>query len=177
MAGEGPQLRSGLESNGTSTPSTVALLDILHFNYPWVLCLIFVVAFVANSVLTADPAADSGKPTVTGPGGKPLPRSPKRKAEEEERLRRKRQDFSPLRKLLFYWLAAGVIATFIANAANIVIHALKMREDGWWCGKATAVRGNWILSPLRGVLADALGSHHRSTSAVRRFSIACFSSP
>jgi hypothetical protein len=140
MAGEGADRRSGFESDGTATPCVV-LLEVVHFHFPWVLLLLFIVAYMVHSVATAESSAEPAGPTVTGPGGKPLPRSAKKREEEEERLRRKRQDFSPLRKLVFYYLSAGVIVTFVANAANIVIHALTKREEGWWCGEPMAVSG------------------------------------
>jgi len=139
MAGEGVELRSDFASNGTSTPTT-SLLDVVHFNYPWVLLLTFLVAFVANSILSAEPSSTCVEPTATGPGGKPLPQSAKKTKEEREK--RKLKDFSPVRKFLFIYLSAGVILTFIGNAINIIVHALSERENGWWCGKATAVSGN-----------------------------------
>jgi hypothetical protein len=150
MAGEGADRRSGFESDGTATPCVV-LLEVVHFHFPWVLLLLFIVAYMVHSVATAESSAEPAGPTVTGPGGKPLPRSAKKREEEEERLRRKRQDFSPLRKLVFYYLSTGVIVTFVANAANIVFHALTYREDGWWCGEATAVGARSIPPhpPLR----------------------------
>jgi hypothetical protein len=138
MAGEGVELSSGFWSNGTST--TTKLLDLAHFNYPWILLVVFLISFVANSVLSAEPKSTSVEPKVTGPGGKPLPQSTRKSKEEKEK--RKLKDFSPLRKLLFLYLSAGIITTFLANAVNIVVHALTKRENGWWCGEATAVSGN-----------------------------------
>jgi ABC-type transport system involved in Fe-S cluster assembly fused permease/ATPase subunit len=150
MAGEGAELRSGSGYNGAPTSTPKRLLDVVHFHYPWVLLLIFMVAFVANSILTAEPSAAAFEPNLTGPGGKPLPRSAKKSREEREKL--KLQDFSPVRKLVFLYLSAGVIITFVASAVNIIIHALTKRENGWWCGESTAVSGNcsrvhlfWLL--------------------------------
>jgi membrane protein YqaA with SNARE-associated domain len=140
MAGERVELSSHSWHNGTSTNKTI--LDIVHFNYAWVLFVIFLVAFVANSILAAEPSAESKEPILTGPGGKPLPRSA-RKAKEERDRKKKLKDFSPVRKLLFLHLSAGILATFVANGANIVVHALTKRENGWWCGEAMAVSGNW----------------------------------
>jgi hypothetical protein len=146
MAGE----RFGLSSRDGSSDGIYAppvtpvdtLLNITHFNYPWILLVIFLAAFVAHSVLTADPTSESIEPVVTGPGGKPLPRSTKKAKEAKER-RKKLKDFSPGRKLVFIWLSAGVITTFVANAVNIVVHALTQRDDGgWWCGEGTAVSGH-----------------------------------
>lgn len=136
MAG-GIELSSTLRLNGTATE---VLLDITHFNYPWLLLLIFLAAFITNSVLTAESSADIDEPAVLGPGGKPLPRSAKKLKEAKEK--KKLKDFSPYRKLLFIWLSAGLIITFVANATNIIVHALTKRENGWWCGEATAVSDN-----------------------------------
>ena len=138
MAGEGFAPRS----KDATAPSHV-VLDVVHFHFPWMLLLIFVVVFVTNSIASAESSAEAVGPVVTGPGGKPLPRSTKKREEEQERLRRQRLDFSPLRKLVFYYLSTGVIVTFIANAVNIVIHALTKRDTGWWCGEATAVSSSW----------------------------------
>jgi hypothetical protein len=135
--GRGMSLGSGIHTNGTGTDTSTRILDLVHFNYPWVLLVVFLLAFTVHSIVTAESTDDSAEPILTGPGGKPLPRSA-RKLEEEKR-RRKSQDFSPVRKLLFLWLSAGILATFLGNAINIVVHALDKRENGWWCGEATAV--------------------------------------
>lgn len=140
MAGEGAELRSGSGYNGTSTSTPTRLLDVVHFHYPWVLLLVFLAAFVVNTILTAAPSASSVEPNLTGPGGKPLPRSAKKSKEQREKL--KLQDFSPVRKLVFLYLSAGIIATFVGSAVNIIIHALSKRENGWWCGESTAVSCN-----------------------------------
>jgi hypothetical protein len=148
MAGEGFALRSD-EGDPDGAPSPPALLlDVVHFHFPWVLLLIFLVAFVVNSIASAESSAEATGPVVTGPGGKPLPRSTKKRKEEQERLRRKRLDFSPIRKLVFYYLSAGVIVSFLANATSIVIHALTKRDEGWWCGEATAVCDSRIYSRI-----------------------------
>ncbi|KAM3083677.1 ATP-binding cassette-type vacuolar membrane transporter Hmt1 [Clarireedia jacksonii] len=137
--GRGMSLSSGRHTNGTGTGTDIStrILDLVHFNYPWVLLVVFLVAFIAHSILIAESADDSAEPILTGPGGKPLPRSARKS--EEERRKRKLQDFSPVRKLLFLWLSAGILATFLGNAINIVVHALDRRENGWWCGEATAI--------------------------------------
>ncbi|CAG8973932.1 hypothetical protein HYALB_00003710 [Hymenoscyphus albidus] len=142
MAEEEVELSSQLLSNGTLT-TTKRMVDIIHFHYSWVLFVIFLVAFIANSILTAEPPGESKEPVLTGPGGKPLPRSA-RKYKEELQKRKKLQDFSPGRKSLFLYLSAGLLATFVANGTNIVVHALYEHaaygaDDSWWCGEATAI--------------------------------------
>lgn len=127
---------SGVSSNGTGTYTTATILDLTHFNYPWILLVVFLISFITHSILTAESADETG-PMLTGPGGKPLPRSVRRTKKDKDKLTL--QDFSPVRKLLFLWLSAGVLGTFLGNAINIVVHALDKRENGWWCGEATAV--------------------------------------
>jgi hypothetical protein len=135
MAGERFELSSTSGYNGT--PTTYMLVDRVHFHYPVLLLLVFLLSFVANSIITAAPSPSPIESVVTGPGGKPLPQSAKKTREEEEKS--KLRDFTPGRKLVFIWLSAGVIATFVGSGTNIVVHALTDREHGWWCGEATAV--------------------------------------
>lgn len=47
---------------------------------------------------------------------------------------------TPTRKAVFNWLLVGVIVTFVANSANVILHALTTR--GWWCGQAYVVRNH-----------------------------------
>lgn len=109
-----------------------------HYASPIILLIFFLVAFTTHSILTAPKEdvvqAETGQ---TGPGGKPLPRnsSPTAKAAREK----KALDFSPSRKLLFTWLSAAVVLTFLANAATVIVHALLDRKDHWWCGQAVVV--------------------------------------
>lgn len=140
MAAGALELSSNSDYDGME--ATTYLLDLVHFNYSWVLFVVFLVAFVANSILTAELSSDSKGPVLTGPGGKPLPQSSARRSKEEREKRKKLKDFSPGRKLLFLYLSVGVLATFVANGANIIIHALTQTDNDWWCGEATAVSGN-----------------------------------
>jgi len=168
MAGEGVELSSKSGPDGTSTPAAIILLlDAVHFHYAWVLFVVFLAAFIANSILSAEPSSESKEPVLTGPGGKPLPRSTRKTKEEREK--KKLKDFSPGRKLLFFYLSAGLLATFVANAANIVIHALTESENGWWCREATAVSGH---SPKTLSESTLTSINYRYTFAVRPSSIA-----
>jgi hypothetical protein len=137
MAGGRLEQSSNFGYHGAEILTT--LLDLVHFNYAWVLFVVFLVAFVTNSILSVEASSQSKEPALTGPGGKPLPQSSARKSKEERERRKKLKDFSPRRKLLFLYLSVGLLATFVGNGVNIVIHALK---DNWWCGQATAVSGN-----------------------------------
>ena len=139
MEGAGVQLRS-LSEFGESPLAITTLLELVHFHYAWTLFVVFLVAFVTNSILSAETSSESKDPVLLGPGGKPLPRSVARKSREELEKKKKLKDFRPVRKLLFLYLQVGLLGTFIANAVNIVVHALTESENGWWCGEATAVR-------------------------------------
>jgi hypothetical protein len=137
MAGESVELSSPLGFNGTFTETD--LLEVVHLHYAWVLFVVFIAAFVTNSIFAAEPSSESKGPVLLGPGGKPLPPSAARKNKEEREKRKKLKDFSRGRKLLFLYLSAGLLATFVVNAINIIVHALTKSENGWWCGEATAV--------------------------------------
>ena len=118
-----------------------------HYASPIILLIFFLVAFTAHSILTAsNEDVVPAKPGQTGPGGKPLPRtsSPTAKAAREK----KALDFSPSRKLLFSWLSAGVVLTFLGSAGTVIVHALLDRKDNWWCGQAVVVRDSILLLPL-----------------------------
>ena len=120
------------------------LLNAVHFHSSWVLAAIFLLVFVANSILTADPTSETKPPTITGPGGKPLPRSAVKYKEELQKWR-KMKDFTRGRKMLFLYLHAGLLATFLLSGMNIIIHALVEKDQGWWCGEATAVSTTLFL--------------------------------
>lgn len=107
-------------------------LRIVHYAYPAVLLSVFLVAFVARSILTASEPATS---TRTGPNGRPLPEDSRSRALRD--AERQRADFTPLQKAFFNWVSVGVIFTFLGNAGEIIAHALVQRP--WWCGKAAAV--------------------------------------
>ncbi|KAL8700256.1 MAG: hypothetical protein Q9201_005553 [Fulgogasparrea decipioides] len=111
------------------------ILKYVHFSSPIILIVFFLIAFTAHSIATAsvDPAATNPK-DQTGPGGKLLPRKSPRSAKQTPAL-----DFSPARKLLFNWLSVGAIATFVANAVVVILHALIDRKDNWWCGESVAI--------------------------------------
>lgn len=133
---------------------TQGIMVYTHYASPIILLVFFLVAFTAHSILTASKEdvvqAQTGQ---TGPGGKPLPRnsSPMAKAARES----KALDFSPSRKLLFIWLSAGGVLTFLGNVVTVIVHALLDRKDHWWCGQAVVVCDAvlllhlWILADMR----------------------------
>jgi ATP-binding cassette, subfamily B, vacuolar membrane transporter HMT1/ACLQ len=123
-------MKSGI-SNGRAN----AVIYYTQFAYPIVLLFLFIIAFAAHGIITAN--NESGPAvtlTVTGPGGKPLPNTPPPRSR-----RPKKHGFNRMKRLVFVWISIGQILTFLGNAVNIVVHALAERESGWWCGEATAV--------------------------------------
>jgi hypothetical protein len=124
-----------LQSDPASGPSLSAkiasqILLYTHFAYPLVVLVFFLIAFTANSILTASAVTEPSN--SNGPGGKPLPAN-----KTTVELRENQREVSPLRKAVFNWLSIAVIATFVGNAANVIVHALT--ERGWWCGESVAV--------------------------------------
>lgn len=137
MAGGTFELSSNLGHDGVNKELN-HLLDVIRFNYAWVLFVVFLLAYIISSICSADSSDKSKQSLLTGPGGKPLPESSARKSKEEREKRKKLREFSPGRKLLFLYLSIVLLATFVGNGVNIVIHALTA-EDPWWCGEPTAV--------------------------------------
>lgn len=123
------------------------ILDGLHYSYPVILLVVYLVSMMTYSVLSAPPDTSMKVAKgVSGPGGKPLPATKKRGPSAfREALD---LDFTPSEKTLFRWLYIGVILTFVANAAVTTMHtfvvqwqvvALRDQARGWWAGKPAAV--------------------------------------
>ena len=136
------------------TPAPV-ILSRLHFAYPVVLLVFFLVTFMSYSILAADQKRTTTEAPVTGPGGKPLPRNKRRSASISKGPK---PDFSPAKKSFFKWTSVALILTFLANAVLVILHVLVARADGWWCGKHVAVSPSSypsIHTCLRETLAHA----------------------
>ena len=117
-----------------SNETAQGVLVSTHFASPLIILVVFLVAFITHSVITAPRTAITQDATPqTGPGGKPLPKKT-RSCKDNLGL-----DFNPTRKKLFIGLSVGSILTFVASAALIIIHALWDREENWWCGQAAVV--------------------------------------
>lgn len=130
-----------IPSPGSSRLSNISytILHYTHFSYPLVLLVVFLVAFVAHSIISSpNQTSVSSRSNLTGPGGKPLP--PTSRPPSNSPPKPTNEGFGKIRSLLFCWLSVGLIATFIGNTVNIVVHAISERNVGWWCGQSTAVR-------------------------------------
>lgn len=134
-----------MDSNAVSVPAAQRLLNIVHFAYPIILLVTFLVAFTARSIILSREASKSASEpegTRTGPGGKPLPQ---KKSKPQDKDKSDVLDFSKPRKLLFEWLSVILSATFVASAGDVIAHALIKRDEGWWCGQAPVVRHFGII--------------------------------
>ena len=118
-----------------ATPAPTVLRQ-LHFAYPVVLLVFFLVTFMTYSISGADVERTTTPAKVTGPGGKPLPRSKRRNSTIPKP---KTPDFSPAKKALFKWTSVALVLTFLADAVIVLLHILVNRAEGWWCGQHVAV--------------------------------------
>lgn len=130
--------------------------NVLQYAYPAVLLIAFVVVGATDSIVTALRRDDVVVSTVTGPGGKPLPATKrKREAQDEEEQER----YSPACKTFFRCCMMLATFTFFCAGANVAARALYNRTasggHGWWCGEpktvssARTLPGFGTLIPLR----------------------------
>jgi hypothetical protein len=87
--------------------------------YPFLLLLSYGVIFAVHSVIASRAQEDVEKPSVTGPGGKPLPVT-RIKVEKSATRNTVVREFSRLSRLFFKAGTTAVIVTFVANAAHII---------------------------------------------------------
>lgn len=128
-----------------SNSTTRQVLLYLHYASPIVLLLFFLAAFTFRTIAAsessnrnANPQSQPDTTAPTGPGGKPLPkRTPTRTPPKKDPTE---TDLPRGRKLLFEWLSVLAALTYVANAINIIVHALYSRSDQWWCGQSVVVR-------------------------------------
>lgn len=118
-----------------------SLLLYLHYSYPIVLLLFFLLVFCLRSIGLSSkqkhPQESTDSHILTGPGGKPLP---KRDAQKNKQNRSLFQEIPRAQKLLFEWLSVLAAGTFAANAVTVIFHALYSRKEHWWCGQSVVVR-------------------------------------
>ena len=115
--------------------ATRQLLEYLRTGYPILLLLVFISAFVANSVLAAKNANNSTPAAQTGPGGRPLPK----RSRSTMAIMKNPQKFSQNTRSWFRWLSVGILLTILGDAAVNVAHVMVSRSEQWWCGQSVVV--------------------------------------
>ncbi|KAK4218038.1 heavy metal tolerance protein [Rhypophila decipiens] len=112
--------------------------------YPVILLVAFVLSAAVHSILTSRSEEELDVPTVTGPGGKPLPVT-KRKREQEE-PRDLDSDGQSTGLVAFKHLAAVVVLTFLANGLALVAHLNShhpkydaLQDPHWQCSEERMV--------------------------------------
>lgn len=109
-------------------------LEYLRTCYPIFLLLLFVVAFVVNTMVTARKANQDDSQRL-GPGGRPLP-----KRSRSSRTFHKTKAFSKTVKRFFNWLSVAVLVTYLADATIYVVHVMVASSEHWWRGQSMVVR-------------------------------------
>ena len=124
-----------------SHDAALKLLAYLRISCPIVLLVVFVVAFIANSVSTARHAAINGSAVKTGPGGRPLPK----RSRSSKHVAKSAQRFSENTRSFFKWLSLGILLTLVADAVITISHVMVARSEHWWRGQSLVVSGNDTL--------------------------------
>ncbi|KAI1636692.1 hypothetical protein F4809DRAFT_368532 [Biscogniauxia mediterranea] len=126
--------------NPRDTPAERARA-ITQYLYPDLLLVVLIFIGALYSVYTARRKEDVVEPTVTGPGGKPLPVTKRRRPEDD--ASEPEQTFTPAARCFFQTAYTIVTLTFVGQGAAITARALIHRtadgEHGWWCGEPKTV--------------------------------------
>lgn len=112
------------------------LLQYLRFGYPPVLLVVLLAVFLVHSSQVANNASRNTE-VQYGPGGKPLPNRTRMMMAVARDLPAELAWNSS--KGLFVWLGLFVLATYIAEAAIHMTHAMISKSEQWWCGQAVVV--------------------------------------
>ncbi|KAI9847741.1 MAG: hypothetical protein M1837_001989 [Sclerophora amabilis] len=146
----------------TDSPASKILIA-LQFATPVILFFFFLFAFTLHSILTAskDDTGDSVTDTAGPAAGKASPESVAGASKHWSKSNE--EDFTPLQKILFNWLAVGLIATFVANAIVIIAHAIKERP--WWCRESTTFYVVASVFVHAGVLISLIDTKPAPTAA------------
>jgi ATP-binding cassette, subfamily B, vacuolar membrane transporter HMT1/ACLQ len=91
--------------------------------YPFLLLLSYGIAFALHTVISSRRQEDVEKPSVTGPGGKPLPLT-RIKVEKPVTRSTVSQEFSRFSHLCFRAATGAVALTFLAHALHIILQCV-----------------------------------------------------
>jgi hypothetical protein len=131
-----------LEESGPA-PLAQSILQTAQLLYPVVLLLAFILSAAVHSIVSSNTEEELVVPTATGPGGKPLPVT-KRKRGQTVSSHTDSVGRTGCSKTVVQYLTAAVVLSFVANGAAIAAHALQSIrrsgfENAWWCGEERVV--------------------------------------
>lgn len=128
-------------------PNPDSLADIVLQKTQYLYALVLLVAFVSlaawYSVFNSKKEEDAVKPTVKGPGGKPLPVTKRQKRTDGERKLGPHFGFAA--KNVFRYLAAIVFLAYLGNAASMFIHAFWYENPNEWSKDGLSWAGEWTV--------------------------------
>jgi len=129
------------------------ILYIAKTVYPAVVLGVFLLGFIIYGIVNA-PSEDAKVEVHAkrGPGGRPLPL--RRKSARQVKDAIKVTDFSPNSKLIFKAISAGILVSFVANGAAIILQVLIYRDDRWWPGQSAVVSPEQREPQLTGLTCD-----------------------
>lgn len=127
-----------LTPSSLSLHQTYRLLNYSKGLYPAIILVVFLVCFVAFSVINSPDNGDKVTiQSMRGPGGRPLPT--RRKSNNQIKDAVSVKDFSPRAKVVFAFLTSTIILTFVVNGAATLIEILTYKDDHWWPGQSAIV--------------------------------------
>lgn len=133
-------LHAVVNQTAPCSPAETVLLNA-ELWYPAVLLLAFISSAATYSILTSRSEEELVEPTATGPDGKPLPVT-KRKREDIRRLVVEAHIGTAARRV-FQYLSAAVVLTFLADFVTVIVHVFHPDKSGtasgWWCGEERIV--------------------------------------
>lgn len=121
---------------------TVAFFVQAEVLYPFLLLLSFGVVFAVHSVYASQHQEDVEQPTVTGPGGKPLPVT-RIKVERSRPRVSTIHDFSHSSSVCFKTGTATIVLTFMLQG----LHVLRQCMRAKWADAETFTNDELTVSP------------------------------
>ncbi len=112
--------------------------------YPAVLLVTFIISAAAYSIQSSKSEEELLESTATGPGGKPLPATKRRKRRQHNLVFE--VYIGVWARRVFQYITAAVVLTFVADCAAVIAHAMDDQEPTWWCGEERVVSAH--LQPL-----------------------------
>lgn len=109
--------------------------------YPFLLLTAFGIVFAIHSVIASRHQEDVEKPSVTGPGGKPLPVT-RIKVERPRFINPTIPEFSHKSHVAFRVGSAAIVLTFLCHVGHIVIQCVRTEwaDIGRFCNDELLVR-------------------------------------